>query len=98
MFVGILSGCMREWDLKERNKDIQTESQAGKGNADWNYSAPHGAGRSHSRSEAKHLFTVEEYQKTMEDAGIYTTSVNWSTLDECPMAYKGMDEIVQKEQ
>lgn len=66
----------------------------GKGNADWNYSAPHGAGRAHSRSEAKQLFTVEEYQKTMSDAGIFTTSVNWSTLDECPMAYKGMDDIV----
>lgn len=67
----------------------------GKGNEDWNYSAPHGAGRSHSRSEAKHLFSVEEYEKTMKEAGVYTTSVNWSTLDECPMAYKGMEDIVQ---
>lgn len=66
----------------------------GKGNPDWNCSAPHGAGRAHSRSEAKRLFTVEEYEKTMQDAGIFSTSVNRSTLDECPMAYKGMAEIV----
>lgn len=66
----------------------------GKGNPDWNYSAPHGAGRSHSRMEAKRIFTVEEYERTMEAAGIFSTSVNASTLDECPMAYKGMDDIV----
>lgn len=67
----------------------------GKGNQDWNDSAPHGAGRAYSRSEAKRAFTVEEYQKTMSDAGVFTTSANWSTLDECPMAYKGVDEIVR---
>lgn len=67
----------------------------GKGNQDWNDSAPHGAGRAYSRSEAKRAFTVEEYQKTMSDAGVFTTSANWSTLDECPMAYKGADEIVR---
>ena len=66
----------------------------GKGNADWNESAPHGAGRRYSRSEAKRKFCVEEYAGTMEAAGIYSTSVNYSTLDECPMAYKGMEEIV----
>lgn len=66
----------------------------GKGNADWNYSAPHGAGRLHSRNKAKLLFTVDEYEKTMRDAGIFTTSVNLSTLDECPMAYKEINEIV----
>ena len=64
----------------------------GRGNEDWNWSAPHGAGRLMSRSEAKELFTVSEYKKQMD--GIYTTSVNRSTLDECPMAYKGMDDIV----
>ena len=64
----------------------------GKGNEDWNYSAPHGAGRLMSRSAAKETFTVSEFKKQME--GIYTTSVNRSTLDECPMAYKGMDDIV----
>lgn len=64
----------------------------GKGNDDWNYSAPHGAGRLMSRSAAKNTFTVPEFEKQME--GIYTTSVGSSTLDECPMAYKGMDDIV----
>lgn len=64
----------------------------GKGNPDWNCSAPHGAGRLMSRSAAKEAFTVDEFAKQME--GIYTTSVGQSTLDECPMAYKGMDDIV----
>ena len=64
----------------------------GKGNEDWNFSAPHGAGRLMSRSAAKQTFTVSEFKKQME--GIYTTSVGRSTLDECPMAYKGMDDIV----
>lgn len=64
----------------------------GKGNEDWNFSAPHGAGRLMSRSEAKSSFTVSQYKKEME--GIYTTSVNQFTLDECPMAYKSMADIV----
>ena len=64
----------------------------GKGNADWNYSAPHGAGRLMSRSAAKETFTVSEFKKQME--GIFTTSVNRSTLDECPMAYKSIEDIV----
>ena len=64
----------------------------GKGNEDWNCSAPHGAGRLMSRSAAKETFTVSEFKKQME--GIYTTSVGRSTLDECPMAYKSMADIV----
>ncbi len=64
----------------------------GRGNKDWNFSAPHGAGRLMSRSAAKESFTVSEFKKQME--GIYTTSVNRSTLDECPMAYKDMSDIV----
>lgn len=64
----------------------------GKGNEDWNCSAPHGAGRLMSRSKAKQSFTVSEFKKQMKD--IYTTSVNKETLDECPMAYKDMDDIV----
>ncbi|MDE6665169.1 MAG: RtcB family protein [Ruminococcus sp.] len=64
----------------------------GKGNPDWNYSAPHGAGRIMSRSEAKQSFTVSEYKKQMK--GIYTTSVNAGTLDECPMVYKSMNDII----
>lgn len=65
---------------------------AGKGNDDWNQSAPHGAGRLMSRSAAKESFTVSEFKQQMN--GIYTTSVNRDTLDECPMAYKGMSDIV----
>lgn len=64
----------------------------GKGNEDWNYSAPHGAGRLMSRAQAKQSFTVSEFKKQM--AEIYTTSVNNSTLDECPMAYKDMRDIL----
>ena len=64
----------------------------GKGNEDWNCSAPHGAGRLMSRSAAKQSFTVNEFKKQMQ--GIYTTSVGAATLDECPMAYKSMADIV----
>lgn len=65
----------------------------GRSNPDWNYSAPHGAGRLCKRSEAKELFTVEQYKAEM--AGIYTTTANKSTLDESPMAYKPMAEIME---
>ena len=64
----------------------------GKGNPDWNYSAPHGAGRLMSRKQAKEKLDMTEYQQTM--SGIYTTSVNESTIDEAPMAYKSMDDII----
>lgn len=64
----------------------------GKGNVDWNYSAPHGAGRLMSRSKAKELLSMEDYQSTME--GIYSTCVDNSTLDEAPMAYKPIEEIL----
>ena len=63
----------------------------GKGNPDWNYSAPHGAGRLMSRSKAKELLSMEEYQESMN--GIYTTSVSRATIDEAPQAYKSMEEI-----
>jgi len=64
----------------------------GKGNIDWNCSAPHGAGRLMSRRKAKELVNLEEFEKTME--GIYTTSVGMSTLDEAPMVYKPIQEIL----
>lgn len=64
----------------------------GKGNADWNCSAPHGAGRLYRRSEVKELFTVEEYRAEMKD--VYSTTVGEGTIDESPMAYKPMQEIV----
>lgn len=67
----------------------------GKGNPDWNFSGPHGAGRIMSRSEAKQSFTVSEFKKTMKEAGIFTTSVGSSTLDECPMTYKPIEEIME---
>lgn len=64
----------------------------GKGNSDWNYSAPHGAGRLMSRREAKSSHSLSEFKEQME--GIYTTSVNKNTLDEIPSAYKSMDDII----
>lgn len=64
----------------------------GKGNPEWNYSAPHGAGRLMSRSKAKEMLSMEQYAQAME--GIYTTSVAESTIDEAPMAYKPMEAIV----
>lgn len=64
----------------------------GKGNPDWNYSAPHGAGRIMSRTEAKNKLKLEDYKEVM--AGIYTTSINESTLDEAPMAYKSLNDII----
>lgn len=66
----------------------------GKGNEDWNESAPHGAGRLMSRTDAKQTLTLEQFQQSMR--GIYTTCVQQSTLDESPMAYKNMDEIVEQ--
>ena len=64
----------------------------GRGNPEWNYSAPHGAGRLLSRTAAEQKLSMEEYRKTME--GIYTTCVTPSTLDESPMAYKSLDDII----
>lgn len=64
----------------------------GKGNPEWNYSAPHGAGRIMSRRSAKERLSMSEYQKAME--GIYTTSVNEETIDEAPMAYKSLADII----
>lgn len=65
----------------------------GKGNPDWNCSAPHGAGRLYSRGAAREKFSVEAFRESM--TSIYTTSVAESTLDECPMAYKPMESIVE---
>lgn len=64
----------------------------GKGNPEWNYSAPHGAGRIMSRTKAKNELNLGEYKKVME--GVYTTSVNGNTLDEAPMAYKSLEDII----
>lgn len=64
----------------------------GKGNPEWNYSAPHGAGRLMSRKKAKTSLSMDEYKETMK--GIYTTSINENTLDEAPMAYKRLEDII----
>lgn len=64
----------------------------GKGNPEWNESAPHGAGRLMSRSEARETISIEDYRTSM--AGIYTTSVNEQTIDESPMAYKSLADIL----
>ena len=64
----------------------------GKGNAEWLYSAPHGAGRLMSRSQAREKLSLIEFEQSMQ--GVYTTSVNESTIDEAPMVYKPMEEII----
>ena len=64
----------------------------GKGNPDWNESAPHGAGRLMSRNDAHERLSLEEFERQME--GVYSTCVGESTLDEAPMAYKSIDDII----
>jgi tRNA-splicing ligase RtcB len=64
----------------------------GKGNPDWNYSAPHGAGRLMSRGQARRSISLDQYEKSM--AGIFSSTINRSTLDEAPFAYKPIDEII----
>ena len=66
----------------------------GKGNPEWNESAPHGASRLMNRTEVKQRFTLSQFKKEMK--GIYTTSVSHETLDESPMAYKPMDSILEQ--
>ena len=65
----------------------------GKGNPDWNYSAPHGAGRLMSRAKARASLSVDEFKREME--GVYSTTVGQVTIDESPMAYKPMEEIIR---
>ena len=65
----------------------------GKGNAEWNCSAPHGAGRAMSRNAAKKNISMENFEKSMD--GIFSTSVCPETLDESPQAYKSTDEILR---
>jgi tRNA-splicing ligase RtcB (3'-phosphate/5'-hydroxy nucleic acid ligase) len=66
----------------------------GKGNEEWNFSAPHGAGRVLSRTKAMKTLNMDDFHKTMK--GVWTTSVSEETLDEAPMAYKSMNEILEK--
>lgn len=67
----------------------------GKGNEDWNYSAPHGAGRIMSRGKAKATLLLKTYKEMMEKSGVFTTSVNQNTIDESPDVYKNKDEILR---
>ena len=63
----------------------------GKGNPDWNFSAPHGAGRIMSRNEAKRVLSLKDFRESM--TGIYSTSIRRDTLDEAPMAYKSLESL-----
>jgi len=64
----------------------------GKGNPDWNYSAPHGSGRKIKRTEVQNNYTVSSFKKDMK--AVYSTSISAETLDEAPIAYRGIDEIL----
>jgi RNA-splicing ligase RtcB len=63
----------------------------GLGNAEWNCSAPHGAGRTMKRDDVKEHFTVSSFKREMK--GIYSSCINSDTLDEAPFAYRGIDEM-----
>jgi len=65
----------------------------GKGNEDWNYSSPHGGGRVMSRKAAKEKYTTKDFEMAMD--GIYTTTISKDTVDECPIAYKDPNEIIE---
>lgn len=89
---GAISAYQGEKVLIPMNMRDGSIVAVGKGNKDWNYSAPHGAGRLMSRTKAKESLNIEEYKKAMQ--GIYSTSVNLSTIDEAPMAYKSLNDII----
>jgi RNA-splicing ligase RtcB len=89
---GAISARMGERVVVPLNMRDGAVIGTGLGNPEWNFSAPHGAGRACARSDAKKAFTVEEYRAQM--AGIYTTTANEGSLDECPMAYKSPEKIL----
>lgn len=89
---GSISACKGEQVIIPINMRDGAIIGVGKGNEDWNYSAPHGAGRILSRREAKEQISIDEFKDSMKD--VYSTSVNGSTLDESPQAYKPIEEIV----
>lgn len=90
---GAISAKLGERVLIPLNMRDGSIIAVGKGNEDWNCSAPHGAGRLMSRSKARQTLSLDDFEKSME--GIYTTSVDASTIDESPMSYKPADEIIQ---
>jgi RNA-splicing ligase RtcB len=89
---GAISALVGEMVLIPMNMRDGSLICIGKGNPDWNYSAPHGAGRLMSRSKAKEMIKLDDFEKEMID--VYSTTVNRSTLDEALMAYKPMEEIM----
>lgn len=89
---GAISAKKREKVLIPINMRDGSIIAVGKGNKDWNNSAPHGAGRLMSRNKAKEIFKLEDFKESMKD--IYTTSVVEETIDEAPFAYKPMQEII----
>lgn len=89
---GSISGYKGEKILIPMNMKDGSLLCVGKGNGDWNNSAPHGAGRLMSRKQAKEQFTLQEFKDSMN--GIWTSSLCEATIDECPMAYKPIEEIV----
>lgn len=91
---GAISAQEGELVLIPMNNEDGSLICTGKGNPDWNFSAPHGAGRLMSRSKAKASLSLELYQQGLKDAGVYTTTANQSTLDESKQAYKPIDEII----
>ena len=91
---GAISARLGEQVLIPLNMKDGCLIATGLGNPDWNFSAPHGAGRACSRTDAKYAYDVETFQSLMAEAGIYTTSATKETLDECPMAYKSPDRIL----
>ena len=89
---GSVSAELGEWLIIPMNMRDGSLICIGKGNPDWNYSAPHGAGRIMSRSQAKDKVNLVDFEESMK--GIYSTSVCTSTIDESPFVYKPMQEIM----
>ena len=89
---GAASACEGEMVIIPINMRDGVILGVGKGNADWNYSAPHGSGRVLRRDEVKNHYTVSAVKNDMK--GIYSSSIGTGTLDEAPVAYRGIDEIV----
>ena len=90
---GVVSAKMGEKLLVPINMRDGSLICIGKGNEDWNSSAPHGAGRLMSRTAAKNSFTVSQFKNEMTN--VFSSSVGKETLDECPIAYKNMDDIIR---
>ena len=90
---GAISAQLNEVVLIPMNMRDGSLICVGKGNKDWNYSAPHGAGRIMSRSEAKRTVSMQDYKDSMKD--VYSTCVTNNTIDESPFAYKPMEEIIK---